>query len=594
MPRILLEDCLGKFVIYKTKIVTESVGDFTFTRIPGRLSVCGIKNGNGRRYGRNVWEKNLAENSPLQQLIAENAAFGLLEHPKDGEVTLNSPLAVVLVEAKLDGDFVNGAFRILNTPEGDKLKALIEVGYNPTVSSRGYGSLQKAPDGIDDVQEDYICEAWDVVLKPSFKEARLAVPAINTQKTAPTVADVIPGIKESTFTGVINTPKGDVHSANFKTEAEARAWVIDISESFSAQKIKGFVRMPDGKLLESISSPTPESKPNHQQETPPMDIKSIQTSIETMRQIVPSKLTPQRFAEGMSRCAELHQLAAQYLSEDVKRSWEVQQLHDSITAIEKSWQSAFEVPAKEVVRLRENTTKLTKVLKAVAEAAVGYREKSAQLATTLKTTKEALKETIKRGKLWVNRARIAEKIENNESYQVVNEALEKMVRAYRALQEEHAEEVTELGRTVLQLEFADKLKADAKLTKALAEAKTVDEVIDVREALTGTKIARASLEEKKGLPAFLRKGAIGKDRKKNLKDEDETDTPKATLAKKVRGEESVKPAPKANPVDESTRPPATPVKGISIIEHTRNPNDFEEAIGIAHRLSNANKQQLVG
>ena len=185
MRQYLAEGATGAFdfIVDRSKpFVSESRNNGKFTRIPGRFSVCDCVNGNGRRYSKRVWEKNLATGSPLQEAITRNAAFGLLEHPKDGMISLLSPISHKVTKAELRESKdatgktvweVVGEIEIIETEEGKKLLALIEADYNPMVSSRGFGSLVRANDGIDDVQEDYICESWDVVIKPSFATAEL-------------------------------------------------------------------------------------------------------------------------------------------------------------------------------------------------------------------------------------------------------------------------------------------------------------------------------------------------------------------------------------------------------------------------------------
>ena len=575
MPRILLEDCHGHLITDTTKIVTESVGPFTFTKIPCRLSVIGEKNGNGRRYGKSVWEKNLAEGSALRQSLAENSTFGLLEHPKDGEVGLNSPLAVLLIEARIEGNEILGSFRILNTEEGKKLQALIEAGYNPMVSSRGYGSLAPGADGVDEVQDDYICEGWDVVLKPSFRSARMMIPAFAPSSTTESTT-------ASPYVAIIETSRGEVRSKGYATEGDAREWLVSMLENFEGQKVKSRILRPDGTLSESLSAAAPvaeSTKPKTKDTT--MDIKEIKNQIEVMRREVPSKLTPQRFAEGMSRFTELHNAAAKTLSEDVSRSWEVTQLHESIREIETAWQNALAAPTKEVTRLTENYNKSLKLTKAVIETAVTHRKTATKALAEHAKTKAMLAETLKKGRAWVERCKRAEAsqdITKNESYQVVCEAARKLAAMVRSLKEEYRTDVLELGRTVLEQQFADKLKADPALAQRLAEAQSPEDIVSIREAITGIKEKK---DDKKKSRNFA---ALKKEKEVNDKHEDKKgEKGEPTLAKKDKEmKESIKPAS------------GTSLKAIvEIVKHTRRPEDFEESIAIVNRLSEKNKQ-LVG
>ena len=123
-------------------------------RIPGRLSEVDKVNGNGRRYRKPVWEKNLQAGSSLLVKISECEAFGCLEHPKDGQITLESPISHAVVSAKLSEDgSVTGELVIIdygdNSP-GRKLKAMIETGYNPwlRLPRKGIGWRRRCPGGL--------------------------------------------------------------------------------------------------------------------------------------------------------------------------------------------------------------------------------------------------------------------------------------------------------------------------------------------------------------------------------------------------------------------------------------------------------------
>src|ERR671922_1083363 len=106
MKQYLAEGLKGSvpfLVSRENKFVLESLPDGRKGwRIPGVLSEYDVVNGNGRRYPKAVWEKNLAEGSQLRKLIESGDSLGLLEHPKDGIVTYNSPISHLTVSAKLN------------------------------------------------------------------------------------------------------------------------------------------------------------------------------------------------------------------------------------------------------------------------------------------------------------------------------------------------------------------------------------------------------------------------------------------------------------------------------------------------------------
>ena len=444
----------------------ESADGKCIARIPGRLSVCGQVNGNGRRYSKVVWENNLKEDSTLMQLIARNGAFGTLEHPADGKVDLLSPISHAVTKAYLKENEVWGEIQLLNTPHGKFLMALIEAGYNPLVSSRGYGSLVKSTDGVDEVQSDYICEGWDVVAKPSFVQAEM-IP--NREAMA----------KEKSATTESAQPKAAAAPAPALTE-DAKPPVAKDFQPTAGQPVKP--------ALESAGTSSPEQIKKTDNI---MDIKQIREGLESLKRSDASKLTPARFADSLSRLSALHQDVAAYQAEDAKRSWEATQLHEEIKAVETAFAEAAIAPAKSLKRIEENNLKLMQVVKAVAEAGVTYKQK---LATTLKESiksKGLNEELIRRGRGWKARCDEAEETlaQLQKKFKTCTEALDLMATRYK-------NDVTTVGKRVIELEFKDKI-SDPTVAEALKMAKVPKDLIALREKLEPKPAAAAKPEEKK-------------------------------------------------------------------------------------------------
>lgn len=126
-----------------------------------------VVNENGRRYPRRVLEKAIEE---FKKRIKEGRAVGTLEHPLDGITRLDHVShKIVGIELKEDGKVV-GEFEVLDTAKGKDLKALLEAGVKVGISSRGFGTTKKVRDGdkdIEEVQDDFRFEAFDVVYTPS-------------------------------------------------------------------------------------------------------------------------------------------------------------------------------------------------------------------------------------------------------------------------------------------------------------------------------------------------------------------------------------------------------------------------------------------
>ena len=130
--------------------------------VEGILATAEVKNGNGRYYSKELWEREIGK---YMELVKENRAMGELDHPESQVVNLKN-VSHNISDVWWDGDNVMGKIEILPTPSGNILKALIESGITCGVSSRGMGSLEQRGD-IMEVQDDFELLCWDFVSTPS-------------------------------------------------------------------------------------------------------------------------------------------------------------------------------------------------------------------------------------------------------------------------------------------------------------------------------------------------------------------------------------------------------------------------------------------
>jgi len=77
---------------------------------------------------------------------------------------------VLVKELHEDGNSICGKAKILDTPMGKIVKNLIDEGAQLGVSTRGMGSL-KSKNGYQEVQEDFMLAAVDIVADPSAPHA---------------------------------------------------------------------------------------------------------------------------------------------------------------------------------------------------------------------------------------------------------------------------------------------------------------------------------------------------------------------------------------------------------------------------------------
>ncbi len=143
--------------------LTENVNsDNGNLMVEGILATAEVKNGNGRYYSKDLWEREL---SKYKDLIKERRSLGELDHPESSVVNLKN-VSHLIRDYNWDGDNVMGMIEILPTPSGNILKELIKNGVTVGVSSRGMGSLQDMG-GVMEVQDDFELLCWDFVSTPS-------------------------------------------------------------------------------------------------------------------------------------------------------------------------------------------------------------------------------------------------------------------------------------------------------------------------------------------------------------------------------------------------------------------------------------------
>jgi hypothetical protein len=131
--------------------------------VEGILATAEVKNGNGRYYPKDLWEREIGK---YNQIVKENRATGELDHPDSTIISLKN-VSHIIREVWWDGDKVMGKLEILPTVSGNILKALIENNVQVGVSSRGMGSLKEINEGTLEVQDDFELLCWDFVSTPS-------------------------------------------------------------------------------------------------------------------------------------------------------------------------------------------------------------------------------------------------------------------------------------------------------------------------------------------------------------------------------------------------------------------------------------------
>jgi hypothetical protein len=160
MKQVLVETQLFK---PSSKLLSEGkMSERGNPLVEGVLATAEVKNGNGRYYSKDLWEREIGK---YMQSIKENRAMGELDHPESSIINLKN-VSHNITGMWWDGDNVMGKIEILPTPSGNILKALIQSNITVGVSSRGMGSLKQMGD-LMEVQDDFELLCWDFVSTPS-------------------------------------------------------------------------------------------------------------------------------------------------------------------------------------------------------------------------------------------------------------------------------------------------------------------------------------------------------------------------------------------------------------------------------------------
>ena len=135
--------------------------------IEGVFAQADAKNRNGRIYPMAVMEK--AVNKYVADQVKQGRAVGELNHPDGPTVNLDK-VSHLIQDLQFEGKNVMGKALILDTPNGQIVKGLLEGGVKLGVSTRGMGSLEQR-NGAMYVKDDFILNTVDIVQDPSAPAA---------------------------------------------------------------------------------------------------------------------------------------------------------------------------------------------------------------------------------------------------------------------------------------------------------------------------------------------------------------------------------------------------------------------------------------
>ena len=154
--------------------------------VEGILAIVEVKNGNGRFYPRELWEREI-DNFTRKINQKSTETCGELDHPDSQVINLKNASHAVR-ELYWRGDEIWGKVEIfsdmgdLGTSSGRIAGALVKNGLLIGISSRGMGSL-KETDGVMEVQDDFELLTWDLVSNPSNPDSWMKNGSLNESRT---------------------------------------------------------------------------------------------------------------------------------------------------------------------------------------------------------------------------------------------------------------------------------------------------------------------------------------------------------------------------------------------------------------------------
>ena len=160
---------------YDSSAKVSSKGSAILGRLTGPCADCVNPTRNGRKYSNELWEK-VFKDPLVKEQFSNGGIFGEMNHPADRDEVDLTQVCVCMPEPpkKNDKGELIASWDILDTPNGRILKTLCDYGYKLGISSRGSGEVETDFDGNESVDPDsYQLNAWDIVLIPAVKSARL-------------------------------------------------------------------------------------------------------------------------------------------------------------------------------------------------------------------------------------------------------------------------------------------------------------------------------------------------------------------------------------------------------------------------------------
>jgi hypothetical protein len=134
--------------------------------LEGIFAQFGVLNNNKRIYEEKEYLPHL---DYLQDKIKKRMLFGELDHPKEFDISLkNVSHAVESLEYDKENRQIRGKIRLVNTEAGKNAMALVDAGFQLSISSRAAGVVKE--NNTVEIKKIF---AYDLVAEPGFSNAQL-------------------------------------------------------------------------------------------------------------------------------------------------------------------------------------------------------------------------------------------------------------------------------------------------------------------------------------------------------------------------------------------------------------------------------------
>jgi hypothetical protein len=145
-------------------MIVESAEDGKNLYMKGIFIEGGVKNANQRVYP--VHEIERAVSTINEQIKGGYSVLGEVDHPDDLKINLDR-VSHMITEMWMDGPCGHGKLKILPTPMGELVTAMLKSGVKLGVSSRGSGNVNEGSGHVSDFEIITV----DIVAQPSAPHA---------------------------------------------------------------------------------------------------------------------------------------------------------------------------------------------------------------------------------------------------------------------------------------------------------------------------------------------------------------------------------------------------------------------------------------